>query len=91
MAALALSKETDIDHPIVGGQGELSTKQIRSKIWNLAWPAIVEQILVTLVSMADMIMVGRLGPEAITAIGLSNQPLFTANAIFQLSVWAVLR
>jgi Na+-driven multidrug efflux pump len=32
--------------------------------------------LMTLVSMADMIMVGRLGPWAITAVGLSNQPCF---------------
>ncbi len=70
------------DHPILGSQGELSRRQVQSRIWNLAYPAIIEQLLVTLVSMADMIMVGSLGASAIAAIGISNQPIFTANAIF---------
>ncbi|HAF67035.1 MAG TPA: hypothetical protein DCG91_04505, partial [Clostridiales bacterium UBA9857] len=49
---------------------------LRKRILNLALPALVEQTLMTLVSMADMIMVGRLGPWAITSVGLSNQPTF---------------
>ena len=36
----------------------------------------------TFVSMADMIMVGRLGPWAITSVGLSNQPMFVAMSVF---------
>lgn len=36
----------------------------------------------TFVSMADMIMVGGLGPAAITSIGLSNSPVFFAMAAF---------
>lgn len=39
-------------------------------------------LLVTLVGMADMIMVGRLGPAAIAAVGLTNQPMFFAMAVF---------
>ncbi len=76
------AKEQVVDHPILGSQGELTRRQIQSRIWNLAYPAIIEQLLVTMVSMADMIMVGSLGASAIAAIGLSNQPVFTANAIF---------
>jgi len=38
--------------------------------------------LVTFVNMADMIMVGRLGPAAIAAVGLTNQPVFFAMAAF---------
>jgi len=56
--------------------------QLRRRIINLALPALVEQTLMTLVSMADMIMVGRLGPWAITSVGLSNQPMFVAFAVF---------
>lgn len=74
--------EQVVAQPLVGEQGELSRRQIQAKIWNLAFPAIIEQLLVTLVSMADMIMVGGLGASAIAAVGLSNQPIFTANAVF---------
>ncbi|MGE5578715.1 MAG: MATE family efflux transporter [Bacillota bacterium] len=56
--------------------------EIRKRIVNLALPALAEMTLMTLVSMADMIMVGRLGPWAITAVGLSNQPMFVAMSVF---------
>ncbi len=55
---------------------------IRNRILTLAMPALAEMILMTLVSMADMIMVGRLGPWAITSVGLSNQPMFVAMSMF---------
>ncbi len=56
--------------------------QIRKRIINLAMPALAEMTLMTLVSMADLIMVGRLGPWAITAVGLSSQPMFVAMSVF---------
>ncbi len=55
---------------------------MRQSIYRLAWPVIVENMLMTFVSMADMIMVGGLGPAAITSIGLSNSPVFFAMAAF---------
>ncbi|HOB31139.1 MAG TPA: MATE family efflux transporter [Bacillota bacterium] len=55
---------------------------IRKHVFELAIPALVEQILLTLISMVDMIMVGRLGPWAITSVGLSNQPMMLAMAVF---------
>jgi len=42
----------------------------------LAWPALIELILTQLTSMADMMMVGGLGPWAITSVGLTTQPKF---------------
>jgi len=57
-------------------------RSLRGRIINLALPALIEQTLMTLVSMADMIMVGRLGPWAITSVGLSNQPMFVAMSVF---------
>ena len=38
----------------------------------VAWPAIVEQFLVSLVSLVDTMMVGVLGAYAISAIGLGG-------------------
>lgn len=63
-------------------QPALSNREMRQSIYRLAWPVIVENMLMTFVSMADMIMVGGLGPAAITSIGLSNSPVFFAMAAF---------
>jgi putative MATE family efflux protein len=66
---------------------EMTEKDIQKMVVNLAWPSITEMFLMSLVGIADMIMVGRLGPEigpkAISAVGLTNQPIFFAMAIFQ--------
>jgi putative MATE family efflux protein len=56
--------------------------ELRKKIFNLALPSLTEMTLMTLVSMVDMMQVGRLGPWAITAVGLSNQPMFIAMSVF---------
>jgi putative MATE family efflux protein len=55
---------------------------IRATIVRLALPTLAELVLMQLVSMADLIMVGRLGPWAITAVGLSTQPMFVAMSVF---------
>jgi putative MATE family efflux protein len=59
-----------------------SGSELRKKITDLAVPALIEMTLMTLVSMVDMIQVGRLGPWAITSVGLSNQPMFIAMSVF---------
>ncbi len=60
----------------------ISNQEMRRSIFRLAWPVIVENMLMSLVSMADMIMVGSLGPAAIASIGLSNSPIFFSTAMF---------
>jgi putative MATE family efflux protein len=55
----------------------------RSLIVNLAWPALAESILMSLVSMVDMMMVASLGSYAIGAVGLVTQPRFVMLASFQ--------
>ena len=47
----------------------------------IAWPSIVEAILVSLVAAVDTMMVGNLGPEAIAAVGITNQPRFILLAM----------
>ena len=44
--------------------------------FSLAWPTVVESVLVSLVSAFDSMMVGVLGPEAIAAVGITVQPRF---------------
>ena len=60
----------------------LTSQGLTKKVFNLAGPSLAEMMLVSLVSMADMIMVGSLGPSAIASVGLTNQPMFFALAIF---------
>ncbi|MBR3127227.1 MAG: MATE family efflux transporter [Solobacterium sp.] len=47
-------------------------------IMRIAWPSLLEQLLTSLVGMADMIMVGSMvnGDDAISAVSLANQPKF---------------
>ncbi len=64
------------------GQLTMDEPTVRRLVMGLAGPSIIDNLLVTLVQMADMIMVGRIGADAIAAVGLSNQPLFFAMAAF---------
>lgn len=56
--------------------------QVRKEIMQLAWPALIEQVLISLVSMVDMMMVGALGTEALASVGLCTQPRFVMLACF---------
>lgn len=57
-------------------------KAIRKKVMQLAGPSLTEMILINFIQMLNMIMVGRVGAEAVTAVGLTNQPIFFAYAVF---------
>ena len=59
-----------------------STGQKRNLIIALTWPALAENILASLASMVDMIMVGGLGAYAISSVGLIIQPKFIMIAAF---------
>ena len=47
--------------------------ELRKKLWELAWPAILANISHTLVNLVDMMMVGQLGTLAIASVGLGAQ------------------
>jgi putative MATE family efflux protein len=57
---------------------DTSTKKV---IFELAWPVIAEQSLATITHIVDMMMVGRLGAAAVSAIGLTMQPVFFSMAL----------
>lgn len=50
----------------------------RGRIWRLAWPSILENILITAIWTVDTAMVGRIGAEALSSVGLGGQFVFTA-------------
>ena len=81
---LGLDKTDEKPVKVVGAYSPLpeSDSQLRKRIINLATPALIEMSLMTLVGMVDMMMVGRLGPWAIAAVGLSNQPMFVGMSVF---------
>lgn len=56
--------------------GNLTSSDLHRDILRIAWPSFAELILASLVNMVDMMMVGTLGPEAISAVGLAMQPRF---------------
>ncbi|KYK37390.1 MAG: MATE family efflux transporter [Theionarchaea archaeon] len=55
--------------------------QTRSDILGLAWPAVLDNLLHTLTTTVDMIMVGRLGAAALASVGLGGQVLFIFQSL----------
>lgn len=66
----------------VNALGLENQAQIRKSVMLLAWPAIMEMFLATLVQFVDTAMVGSLGPVAIAAVGVSNSPMWVLNGLF---------
>jgi len=68
--------------------GELGMKYLKNstglnkKILMLAWPVIMEMALHMFVWVFDTAMVGRLSAEALNAVGLGGQIVFTITAVF---------
>jgi len=53
------------------------------EIWRLSWPVMLSQVLVTMVALVDIAMVGRLGADAVAAVGYATQFFFmTQSALF---------
>lgn len=57
-------------------------KQRRTLIISMAWPVMLEMASLTVTQVVDMMMVGRLGPAAIAAVGLSNIPIQYSIQLF---------
>ena len=83
------SAQTYIDdnfEEVIEIQGDIETedkKARRNLIVSLTWPSLAENILMSLMQMADMMMVGGLGTDAIAGVGLVSQPRFLMMSAFQ--------
>jgi putative MATE family efflux protein len=51
-------------------------------VFRLAWPAVVEQVLIAGVDLTDLFIVGHLGAAALTAVGLTGQVVMLSMAFF---------
>lgn len=56
-------------------------KEILAETFQVAWPSIMEALLIALIGAIDMIMVGSLGTNAIAAVGITNQPKFILTTL----------
>ncbi|ULL13235.1 MATE family efflux transporter [Paenibacillus sp. H1-7] len=57
-------------------------RHVRKMILQLAGPSLVEMLLINFMQMLNMILVGRVGPDAVATVGLTSQPYFLLLAIF---------
>ncbi|MDB4898161.1 MAG: Na+-driven multidrug efflux protein [Firmicutes bacterium] len=57
-------------------------REIRSQIIHLAWPVIGEQLLTTMATMVDAILVGHLDKLSMAAIGFTQPPYWLIVGLF---------
>jgi putative MATE family efflux protein len=55
---------------------------LRGEIYRLAWPSIVEQLLVMAVGMVSTMFVGQLSAQALVAVGLINMVVMFIQSVF---------
>ncbi len=64
-----------------------SNKEAYGKVFAIALPAILESVLISMISVVDTAMVSALGTETIAAVGISGTPRSIAlSVIFSLNV-----
>lgn len=57
-------------------KNHLEKRSLYTKAMIIAWPAVLEAFFVAIAGMIDTAMVSTLGPVAVAAVGLTNQPKF---------------
>lgn len=55
---------------------DLTTGNIKKQLWSLAWPIMLSIFFYTLYNIVDAVWVGRVSPEAIAAVSISQIALF---------------
>lgn len=46
--------------------------QLYRDAFHIAWPSVLESVLINMISLVDTMMVGVLGPESISAVGITS-------------------
>ena len=65
-------------------EGEASTTappEIQLKIWELAWPSILGNLLFSIIGIISIKIVGSLGSEAVAAVTTGHRLFFAIQAI----------
>ncbi len=58
------------------------TKTLYKGFMLMAWPAVVESVLMSLVNLVDTMMVSNCGTNAVAAVGVTTQPRMIFYAVF---------
>src|SRR5438105_10237378 len=53
-----------------------SSAAIRREVWRIAWPSVMTFMLMTTNAILDRMFVGRLGRDALAAVGVGGQLIF---------------
>lgn len=80
-----MDKETSLSEskePLIEATEEIDSKVLTKNILELAIPATLEQILIMVVGVVSTIFVGRIGKEALSAVGLVNNLTNLILALF---------
>ena len=59
-----------------------SSKEAYNNSLRIAIPAVIEMVSISLMDMIDTVMVGRVGSQAMTAVGITGQPRMLILSIF---------
>lgn len=58
-----------------------TSREVYTTQFKMSWPCAVESVLISLIGSIDTMMVGGISTEAITAVGITNQPKFILLAM----------
>ncbi len=61
---------------------ETKPKSNLQETFEIAWPSVVESVLIVLAGMVDTYMVSTLGKAAVAGVGVTNQPKYFAYTMF---------
>src|SRR2546423_15220330 len=74
--------QTEAERRLVVEETPFSTPEIldqatiRSDVWRIAWPSVLTFMLMTTNAILDRVFVGRLGRDALAAVGVGGQLMF---------------
>jgi putative MATE family efflux protein len=55
---------------------------LNRQLFQLAWPSLIESILQTMLGFVDLVMVGKLGADAIAGVGLGGRLMMLLQVLF---------
>jgi putative MATE family efflux protein len=67
----------------VDADKKITRTELRKSILSFSGPIVAELMLMSMISIVTLSMVGHLGAYALSAVGLTNQPVFISVAVFQ--------
>ena len=72
---------TEVRDAIRGTGADYTTIPLRRAVFLLAVPMVLELVLESLFAVADIFFVGKLGPEAVAAVGLTESLMFLLYSV----------